>query len=93
MPVADAEQILKLCEGPILEKVRYVTDYCGLTWEVDELLGENAGLVVAEVEIQNEAQHIDLPPWVATEVTSDSRYFNSSLASLPYSRWTKEHDA
>jgi hypothetical protein len=57
----------------------------GLTWEIDEFLGENAGLVVAEVELVSEDQKFARPPWVTKEVTTDARYFNSSLATKPFS--------
>jgi adenylate cyclase len=59
----------------------------GILWEVDEFLGENLGLVVAEVELLSEDQQISLPSWVGQEVTHDARYFNSALSAIPYSRW------
>ena len=89
IPVADAEALLALCDGPLIEKVRHQVEHAGLVWEVDEFLGENAGLVVAEVELDHEDQAITLPPWVSTEVTTDPRYFNASLSTLPYARWSK----
>jgi adenylate cyclase len=58
-----------------------------LVWEVDEFLGGNAGLVVAEVELESAAQAIDLPDWVGAEVSDDVRYFNSYLAKCSYSTW------
>lgn len=87
IPVPDAEALLGLCDGPLVEKWRHRVTHAGLLWEVDEFLGENAGLVVAEVELSSEAQVIALPAWVGAEVTHDSRYFNSNLASQPYRRW------
>lgn len=87
IPVADGEQLLKLCEKPIIEKVRRIVSHDGATWEVDEFLGENAGLVVAEIELQSEDQAFTQPEWLGEEVTHDSRYFNSSLANHPFSRW------
>ena len=87
IPVADAEQLLKLSDGPVVEKVRHVLNHAGTTWEVDEFLGESLGLVVAEVELTHEAQAFERPPWLGQEVTEDPRYFNSSLAVHPYSRW------
>lgn len=89
IPLADAEALLALCDGPLIEKIRHQVQHAGLTWEVDEFLGENAGLVVAEVELESEDQAFELPSWVSDEVTTDARYFNSSLATLPYSRWIK----
>ncbi len=87
IPVADAEQLLELSDGPIIQKTRYVVVHDGLTWEVDEFLGDNAGLVLAELELASEDQAFTRPPWLGAEVTHDSRYFNSSLASHPYCQW------
>jgi CYTH domain-containing protein len=90
IPVTDAEQLLKLCEGPIVQKIRRVIVHNGSTWEVDEFLGENAGLVVAEIELKTESQVIARPEWLGNEVTDDPRYFNSNLATHPYSRWREK---
>jgi len=90
IPVKDAEELLSLCEGPIIEKIRHKIEYDGLTWEVDEFFGENAGLVVAEVELGREDQIFNTPPWAIREVTTDPRYFNSNLASNPFARWAKK---
>lgn len=87
IPVADAGQLLKLSDGPLVEKTRYLVVHDGATWEVDEFRGENAGLVVAEIELTSEGQPFTRPPWLGEEVTQDSRYLNSSLATYPYSRW------
>jgi len=87
IPVSHAHELLKICDGPVLEKIRYTVDVGGLQWEVDEFLGENEGLIVAEVELQNENQGIDLPDWAGEEVTGDPRYYNSSLCARPYSKW------
>ncbi|NLX63548.1 MAG: CYTH domain-containing protein [Clostridiaceae bacterium] len=87
IPKEDAEELLLLCETPLIEKYRYFISYKGYTWEVDEFLGENKGLVIAEIELESETQEIELPPWVGAEVTSDPRYYNSSLARFPFSRW------
>lgn len=89
IPLADAEALLALCDGPLIDKIRHRVDHAGLIWEVDEFFGDNAGLVVAEVELASEDQAVDLPLWVTTEVTSDSRYFNSSLATHPFTRWAR----
>ncbi len=88
IPLEDAQVFLdSLCERPLIEKYRYRIPYQGLTWEVDEFLGENAGLVVAEVELASEDQPLAKPDWVGTEVTHDARYFNANLLRHPYSRW------
>ncbi len=87
IPMDDCNQLLDLCEQPIIEKKRYVIEYEGLTWEVDEFNGENHGLIVAEVELSDENQTISLPDWIGEEVTGDPKYFNSNLVKLPYSKW------
>ncbi len=87
IPMEDAEQLLKLCDGPIIEKTRYRIVHQGTTWEVDEFLGENAGLVIAEIELTSEDQPFSRPPWLGEEVTHDRRYYNSNLAGHPYSQW------
>lgn len=87
IPVADAELLLKLSDGPIIEKQRHLFPFAGLTWEIDEFLGANSGLVVAEVELASESQPFEKPQWVGEEVTTDTRYFNSNLATHPFSAW------
>ncbi len=89
IPLPDAEELLdRLCERPLVEKYRRRIDFQGFTWEVDEFLGENAGLVVAEIELPAEDTVFDLPEWIGKEVTGERRYYNSSLIRLPYSKWT-----
>lgn len=88
IPLADAESMLDaLCLKPLIEKTRYRVEHAGLTWEIDEFAGDNAGLVVAEVELEDESQSIDLPPWVGREVTDDPRYLNANLIARPYTTW------
>jgi adenylate cyclase len=87
IPVTDAEQLLKLCAGPLIEKVRHVVVHQGFMWEVDEFLGENEGLVVAEIELEKEDQPFERPDWVGREVTGDPMYFNSNLVTNPYCNW------
>lgn len=87
IPPVDAQALLLLCDGPLIEKTRHVFQHAGTTWEVDVFAGENAGLVVAEVELQSEAQAFERPVWLGAEVTHDARYFNSHLAVHPYARW------
>lgn len=89
IPVTDATALRALCDGPIIEKVRRRIDYAGFTWEVDEFFGDNAGLVVAEIELRSETEVFAKPPWVGQEVTEDGRYFNSNLATHPYSEWSE----
>jgi adenylate cyclase len=87
IPPADANELLALCEQPLVEKYRRRIEFAGNVWEVDEFLGANQGLVVAEIELQAEDQPFDKPDWIGDEVTHDKRYYNSNLARQPYSRW------
>jgi CYTH domain-containing protein len=88
IPAADANAMLdELCERPLIEKNRYKIPFGGLTWEIDEFLGENVGLVVVEVELHDDRQTVELPPWVGAEVSGDPRYFNSNLIKNPYTQW------
>lgn len=89
IPLADAQELLdRYCLPPLIEKFRHRVEHRGLTWEIDEFLGENAGLVLAEVELDDEHQQVPLPPWVGDEVTGDPRYYNASLSTHPFSRWS-----
>ena len=90
IPVQDAEDLLKLCEEPIIEKIRHIVVHKNKTWEVDEFDGLNQGLVVAEIELENENEIVELPDWIGEEVTDEPRYYNSNLASKPYSEWSRE---
>ena len=87
IPVADAEQLLGLCDGPLVRKLRRQVEHAGHIWEVDEFQGDNAGLVVAEIELPAEDAAFERPDWLGAEVTHDPRYFNSNLASAPYRTW------
>ena len=87
IPLQDGEALLTLCDGLPLEKDRYTLQHAGATWEVDEFLGANAGLVIAEIELNDERQEFERPGWLSTEVTDDPRYFNSSLIAAPYGTW------
>ena len=87
IPAADAQQMLDLCEGPIIEKTRWHVTDKNMIWEVDEFFGENAGLVVAEIELRSEDQTFTKPDWVGEEVTKDPRYSNSNLSDKPFTRW------
>lgn len=90
IPLADAEQLLKeVCLQPVLEKYRYRIPLAGLIWEVDEFLGVNAPLIVAEVELNSEQQSFSKPDWLGAEVSHDRRYANAALISHPYSSWEK----
>ena len=77
----------KLCDRPLIEKTRYKIKQGDLVWEVDEFEGENQGLIVAEIELIEENQSLELPDWVGKEVSQDYRYFNVNLVKNPYSQW------
>jgi adenylate cyclase len=87
IPLSDAKGLLTLCDGPLVEKNRHLVRVESTLWEVDEFLGDNAGLVVAEVELAQEDQPFSRPEWLGQEVTSDARYFNSNLAITPFAKW------
>jgi len=88
IPLEDADQILdSLCESPIIDKTRHYVPFAGRTWEVDVFEGENAGLVIAEVELETENASLSLPEWVGNEVTDDLRYYNACLVKHPFSAW------
>jgi adenylate cyclase len=88
IPVHDALELLdKLCLEPVIEKIRYEINYDNDRWIVDEFLAENAGLVVAEIELENENQKFSKPSWLGKEVSSDPRYLNANLVVNPYKHW------
>lgn len=90
IPPADALEMLdRLRVGAVVDKTRYRVEYGGRAWEVDEFGGDNAGLVVAEVELESEDAEVALPEWVGTEVTHDPRYLNANLALHPYRDWAQ----
>lgn len=88
IPVAEAVEMLETLCGKRVDKTRHFVERDGLTWEIDEFHGDNAGLVVAEVELEREDQVLALPDWIGQEVTEDRRYYNQQLALRPYSGWT-----
>ncbi|HEU4818646.1 CYTH domain-containing protein [Janthinobacterium sp.] len=88
IPLADAVELLDgLCEQPLIEKYRHRIEHAGMVWEVDEFLGANAGLVVAEIELASEDQPFEKPEWIGAEVSGDARYYNANLIRHPFSQW------
>jgi adenylate cyclase len=84
IPLSDGKDLLTMCDGPIIDKVRHVMkDDHGQVWEVDEFNGINAGLLVAEIELPSEDTKVALPGWVGQEVTFDKRYTNAYLSAHP----------
>ena len=87
IPREDAEQLLnKFCVFELI-KVRYKILFKNKIWEVDEFLGDNLGLIVAEIELKHENEQFEMPDWIASEVTDDNKYYNSCLAKTPYCNW------
>lgn len=85
--VAEAVELLQLCSTGLIEKNRYEIRVGKHLFEVDEFLGANEGLVVAEVELKNEADFFEKPAWLGLEVTGDLRYYNALLSQHPFSQW------
>ena len=93
IPVADARALLELCVGGAIDKRRHLVRHAGHLWEVDEFLGDNAGLVVAEVELATAGESFERPAWLGREATDAARYYNLALASRPYSQWSDDERA
>jgi len=90
IPFDEANEMLdNLCKKPVIDKIRYIIKHDIHIWEIDVFYGDNEGLVVAEVELKDENEKINLPSWIKEEVTSDNRYFNSNLMKHPYKDWVE----
>jgi len=87
IPLDDAKSLLKLCEKGAIEKTRYEVKSGNHTVEIDEFHGDNEGLIMAEIELENENESIEKPDWLGTEVTGDKRYYNSYLSLHPFKTW------
>ncbi len=88
IPLADAEALfLHVVQGPVIEKIRHEIRLGSHLWEVDEFFGENAPLIVAEIELGHADEPFEHPAWLGKEVSTDRRYYNSNLATKPYSQW------
>ncbi|PKP38150.1 MAG: adenylate cyclase [Bacteroidetes bacterium HGW-Bacteroidetes-14] len=83
----DAENLLKLCEGSLVEKTRHIVNYESHRFEVDEFSGDNEGLVIAELELESEEESFIKPLWLGEEVSFDKRYFNLYLSQHPFKTW------
>lgn len=94
IPVEDALAMLdRLCPQQQIEKIRYTIEYQGFTWEIDEFLGVNQGLIVAEIELREEEQAFPMPTWVGLEVTGVAKYYNACLCQHPFTTWNNETSA
>jgi adenylate cyclase len=89
IPLSDAEHLMTLCSGFAVTKTRHEIVHAGHTWEVDEFEGANAGLVVAEVELDDPAEAFERPAWLGEEVSDEARYYNVALARMPYRDWPR----
>jgi len=87
VPRDDAESLLALCGPGVISKTRYLQTCAGHRWEIDEFHGENAGLVVAEIELTDENEIFEKPDWLGKEVSGDVRYYNAALSARPYRLW------
>ncbi len=87
IPDYEAEALLELCEKPLIEKTRHLCQYNGHVWEVDVFEGDNYGLVLAEIELTRENEEFSIPDWAGEEVSTDPKYFNSSLIKNPFKDW------
>ena len=88
IPIEDAKRLLEMVgEKHQIFKTRYEIDFAGHRWEVDLFSGENAGLVIAEIELDSEQESFEHPPWIGEEITSDPKYLNINLVRHPYQQW------
>lgn len=88
IPLEEARLLMdQLCLPPIIHKTRYIREFEGFTWEIDEFYDDNEGLILAEIELDHEEQLFPKPPWLGQEVTEDGRYYNANLRTNPYKRW------
>ncbi len=85
--VSEAEELLKLCKEGVIDKTRFLVKAGKHTFEVDEFYGDNQGLVVAEIELENENENFQKPQWLSDEVTGQDKYYNAQLMSNPYKNW------
>jgi len=91
IPLPDATELLdQLCERPLIEKTRHFIEFGGKLWEIDEFHGDNAGLIVAEVELDAPDDVIPMPAWAGADVSHLERYYNVRLTQYPYSQWSAE---
>lgn len=88
LPLAEARPLLALCEKGMIEKIRYEVKVGSHLFEVDEFLGENEGLLIAEIELRDENESFEKPGWLGEEVTGDERYYNAFLSKNPFKNWS-----
>jgi len=91
VPLLEAEAMIQLRQGSQIEKIRHVVPWDDLEWEIDVFLGSNAGLVIAEIELDDEHQQFRMPPWIGREITGQLNYYNSALVTHPYGEWQTQN--
>ncbi|WP_139957215.1 CYTH domain-containing protein [Flavicella sediminum] len=84
----DGKQLLEICEQTIIQKIRYLVKHKKHVYEIDVFLGENEGLIVAEIELSSEDEHFEKPEWLGAEVTGITKYYNSQLSVQPFKNWS-----
>lgn len=89
VPLLEAEAMMQIRQGAVIEKIRHVVPWDDLEWEIDVFLGANAGLIIAEIELQTEHQQFRMPSWIGREITGQLKYYNSALVSQPYCEWSQ----
>jgi adenylate cyclase len=89
IPVAEAEALIRLREGSVVEKLRHIVPWHDLAWEIDVFTGDNSGLLIAEIELRDARQTVELPGWIGGEVTGQAQYYNSFLAHRPFCSWAR----
>jgi adenylate cyclase len=89
IPILEAEALMQLRHGSVIEKVRHLVPWGELTWEIDVFSGENAGLIIAEIELRHEHQRVELPDWIGAEVTGKPQFYNSALVERPFCAWSR----
>jgi adenylate cyclase len=90
IPAGDAAELIKNFAKSAVEKIRYRIIHKGMLWEIDEFLGDNEGLIMAEIELKSEKEAFEKPQWIATEVSDDDRYYNSNLSKNPFKNWREK---
>lgn len=85
----EADALLKICESGVIDKIRYEIKFGNHIFEVDEFHGDNEGLIIAEIELENESQMFEKPEWLGKEVTGDIKYYNSQISKHPFKSWEK----
>src|SRR5262245_45979002 len=90
IPVLEAEALIQLRQGSVIEKVRHLVPCGESRWEIDVFAGANSGLIIAEIELRHENQRVELPDWIGLEITGQGQYYNSSLAQRPFCTWLRE---